>query len=148
MNRVLTLMAPLPVQAGKSKMSPTGWNFQARQKLHLSAARVLFFCKLRSCFCKNTSENTCFQRCPVDSEKRYCYREAPNSFNSKFKCKSAFTVYTVQYLIAANASISKTMFLREQECDTLTCGFPWEHAITWTGLFDVTLAPVPVQLFY
>ena len=50
--------------------------------------------------------------------------KSPYSFNSKFKRKSAFTVYTVQYLIAANASISKTMFLREQECDTLTCGFP------------------------
>ena len=51
-------------------------------------------------------------------------KKSPNSFNSKFKCKSACIVCTVQHLAATNASISKTMFLRQQECNALTYDFP------------------------
>ena len=51
-------------------------------------------------------------------------KKSPNSFNSKFKCKSACIVCTMQHLAATNASISKTMFLRQQECNALTYDFP------------------------
>ena len=51
----------------------TDWvEFLGETKITFECCKSSFFCKLRSCFCKNTSENTCFQRCSVDSEKRYC----------------------------------------------------------------------------